>query len=128
MPRAGTLTKEDAPTARLDERLGDVRKRVEASGFDTAVVVNEARIVLGLLRSQHLEKDPDVKVEEAMSAGPSTFRPHVFITEMAEFMDRHDLPSVPVTTGEGKLVGLLLKEDAMRAARELHEAGHQHGA
>jgi CBS domain-containing protein len=64
-------------------------------------------------------------VEEVMRPGPSTFRPHVFITEMAEFLERHDLASVPITTGDGVLVGLLRREDAVQAAQELHRA-HQH--
>jgi Mg/Co/Ni transporter MgtE len=123
VPRAGGLAREDVPTARLDERLGVVRDRVEASGHDTAVVVNDERVVLGLLRPEHLEGDPDARAEAAMSSGPSTFRPHVYVVEMAEFMQRHDLPSSPITTGDGVLVGLLLREDAVRVAEDHH---HEH--
>jgi Mg/Co/Ni transporter MgtE len=121
--RAGGLARRDVPTARLEERLGEVRKRVEVSDRDTAVVVNEDRVVLGLLRPEHLDGDPGTSVEEAMAPGPSTFRPHVYIMEMADFMQRHDLPSTPITTGDGVLVGLLLREDAVRAA-EVHD--HEH--
>jgi CBS domain-containing protein len=121
--RAGGLARRDVPTARLDERLGEVRDRVEASELDTAVVVNDERVVLGLLRPARLDGDPEARVEDAMSPGPSTFRPHVYIMEMAEFMQRHDLPSTPITTGDGVLVGLLLREDAVRAA-EVHN--HEH--
>jgi CBS domain-containing protein len=118
-PRAGGLARRDVPTARLDERLGEVRERVERSEHDTAVVVNEERVVLGLLRPEQLDGS-DSGVEDAMAPGPSTFRPHVFVSEMAEFMVRHDLPSTPITTGDGVLVGLLRREDAVRAAEELH--------
>ena len=100
-----------------------MRERVEASDHDTAVVVNEERVVLGLLRPEHLDGDLDTPVEEAMSSGPSTFRPHVYIMEMAEFMQRHDLPSTPITTGDGVLIGLLRREDAVRAAEDHH---HEH--
>jgi CBS domain-containing protein len=126
IPRAGTLAREDVPTASLQERLGDVRQRAAREGWDVAVVVNDERVVLGILRSQHLDKDPDLTVEEAMSPGPSTFRPHVFITDMAEFMTRHDLPSTPVTTGEGVLRGLLRREDAVGAAGKLHRHHEEH--
>jgi Mg/Co/Ni transporter MgtE len=122
-PRAGGLARRDVPTARLEEHLGEVRKQVEASEHDTAVVVNEERVVLGLLRPEQLEGDPGARIEDAMSPGPSTFRPHVYVTEMAEFMQRHDLPSAPITTGDGVLVGLLLRDDAVRAAEDLH---HEH--
>lgn len=119
MPTAGSVARDDVPTASLKERVGDLRDRVEQSDFDTAVVVDGERIVLGILRPQHLEGDEDRRIEEAMSPGPSTFRPHVLIHQMAHFMHEHDLPSTPVTTGDGSLVGLLLREDAARETEEL---------
>lgn len=117
-PRAGDVSRKDVPTASLDERLGDVRERVRASGWDAVVVVNDARVVLGLLRSKELARDPDLRVEQAMRPGPSTFRPHVSIKEMADYMTRHKLESSPVTTSDGRLVGLLLEKDAVRVAGE----------
>jgi CBS domain-containing protein len=122
-PRAGGLARRDVPTARLEENLGAVRDRMEASEHDTAVVVNEEDVVLGLLRPEQLDGRTDARVEEAMTPGPSTFRPHVFVTEMAEFMQRHDLLSALITTGDGILVGLLRRDDAVRAAEGLH---HEH--
>jgi len=35
---------------------------------------------------------------------------------------QHDLHTAPVTTSAGRLVGLLLREDAERALHEWHEA------
>jgi Mg/Co/Ni transporter MgtE len=126
LPRAKDFAHGDVPTAELGERVGDVRARAEKEGWDAAVVVNEERVVLGLLRSRHLESDPDRRVEEAMQPGPSTFRPHVLITELAELMEDHDLPNVTITTGEGVLVGVIRREEAVEAVRKLHEA-HDHG-
>lgn len=125
---AGTVARRDVPTATLDERVGDVRDRMAGSDLDTAVAVNEERIVLGILRPKHLDGDPERPVAEAMSPGPSTFRPHVLIHEMAHFFTEHDLPSAPVTTGDGRLVGLLTREDALRATEELRArlGAHEH--
>jgi predicted transcriptional regulator len=81
-------------------------------------VVNEARIVMGLLRAEQLGREEDLTAESAMRPGPSTFRPNVAIAEMAEFMAKHDLPNAPVTTSAGELIGLLVREDAERAAHE----------
>jgi Mg/Co/Ni transporter MgtE len=127
---AGTVARWDVPTATLDERVGDVRDRVGESDLDTAIAINEERIVQGILRPKHLDGDRDRSVEEAMSPGPSTFRPHVLIHEMAHFFTEHDLPSAPVTTGDGRLVGLLTKEDAVRATEELRArlGAHEHEA
>jgi Mg/Co/Ni transporter MgtE len=81
-------------------------------------VVNEERIVMGLLRAEQLGREEDLTAESAMRPGPSTFRPHEPIGEMAEFMATHDLPNAPVTTSAGELIGLLVREDAERAAHE----------
>jgi Mg/Co/Ni transporter MgtE len=117
-PRAGDASRKDVPTARLDERLGDVRERVKAQGWDAVVVINPERVVLGLLRSRELEKDPDLRIEQAMRPGPSTFRPYVSLAEMAKHMTEHNLVSSPVTTSDGRLVGLLLQKDAVQGAGE----------
>ena len=118
IPRAGDVSRSDVPTAHLDERLGDVRDRVRGLGWDSLVVVNDERVVFGLLRSKELDKDPDLRIEEAMRPGPSTFRPYVSIKDMAENMAEHKLESSPVTASDGRLVGLLLLKDAARVARE----------
>jgi predicted transcriptional regulator len=78
------------------------------------VVVNTQRVVLGLLRSKELSKEGDLSIEEAMRPGPSTFRPHVSISEMAKHMVEHKLDNSPITTSDGKLVGLLMRADAER--------------
>ena len=119
LPRAGSVARKNVPTARLAEKLGAVRERVRAAGWDAVVVTNEERIVLGLLRSKELDKDPAVSIEEAMRPGPSTFRPYVAIKEMADTMTKHNLESSPVTTSDGRLVGLLYREDALRAAGQV---------
>jgi Mg/Co/Ni transporter MgtE len=115
------------PTCRLPEPIGEVAERVAAAGWNACVVVNEERVVLGLLRADQLAEGGDRPVAQAMRAGPSTFRPHVPIEDLAHYMTQHDLPSAPVTTSDGRLVGLLRVEDATRAAHEQHaDHGHDH--
>jgi CBS domain-containing protein len=130
IPRAGSVARSDVPTCRLDDRLGDVASRARDAGWEAVVVVNEDRVVLGLLRSEELGGDPQQRIEEAMRPGPSTYRPHVHIVEMARLMVEHDLPSTPITTGEGILLGVLRREDAVHAAHEFqrqHAEEHDHG-
>jgi CBS domain-containing protein len=117
-PRAGDVARRDVPTCRLDESIGEVRQRVRAAGWDACVVVNGERVVLGLLRAGEFERAQDESVEQVMRPGPSTFRPHVLIEELAHHMIHHDLPNSPVTTSDGRLVGLLRREDAAREALE----------
>jgi len=114
-PRAGGLARKDVPTCRLDERLGDVRDRVRNQAWEAAVVVNEERVVFGLLRAKELAGDGDQLIAQAMRPGPSTFRPYVLAEEMAHSMVDHKLESSPITTSDGRLVGLLLQKDVVDA-------------
>jgi Mg/Co/Ni transporter MgtE len=97
---------------------------VKAAGWDACVAVNHERVVFGLLRAHELEGDANARIETVMRPGPSTFRPYVPIEEMAVYMTEHDLVNSPITTNEGRLVGLLRREDAVAEARRLHEAMH----
>jgi hypothetical protein len=117
-PRAGEASRKDAVVCGLKDRLGDVRERARQSGLEVAVVVDAERIVLGQLRSKELGMDPNMAVEQAMRPGPSTFRPYVSMKEMADHMVEHSLESSPITTSDGKLVGVLLKSDAIRLAAD----------
>jgi Mg/Co/Ni transporter MgtE len=115
-PRAGDVARKDVPVCGLGERLGDVRDRVRAAGWDAAVVVDADRVVLGLLRYKELGKEADLLIEQAMRPGPSTFRPYVAIKQMADVMVEHNLENSPVTTSDGRLIGLLMRADAVRLA------------
>lgn len=127
-PRAGTVARRDAPTCRLDERMSDVRERIRATEWDVCMVLNDERVVLGILLREALDAEDDSSVEEAMRPGPGTFRPNVPIEEMAEYVIRHDRQNVPITTSDGRLVGVLVQEDAVRAAHALHASeGHRDG-
>jgi CBS domain-containing protein len=127
-PRIRDVARTDVPTCRLDEPVQVVRDRANAHGFDAAVVTNEERVVLGLLRAKELDEGGDTVAERAMRPAPSTFRPNVGVLLMAATMVEHDLPNAPVTTSDGRLVGLLVREDLLRAAHELHlTSGHGEG-
>jgi len=105
------VARRDVPTCSLGERLGDVRDRVAAAGWDACVVVGPGLVVLGLLRARELNADPSLPVERAMRPGPSTYRPSVSVTKMSRIMADRGLDSSPVTTSDGRLVGLVRKQD-----------------
>ena len=116
--RAGDLARKDTPTCSLEEKLGAVRDRVRGLGWDAVVVMNEERIVFGVLRAKELALDGDQPIAQVMRPGPSTFRPYVAAEEMAKFMVEHKLDSSPITTSDGRLVGLLLQTDVVPVARQ----------
>ena len=115
-PQAGDLARKDTPTCKVEEQLSAVRDRVHALGWDAVVVVNEERVVFGLLRAKELALDGDQPIAPAMRPGPSTFRPYVSVEEMARSMVQHKLESSPITTSDGRLVGLLLQKDVVDLA------------
>ena len=110
-PRLVDVVRRDVPTCLLGELVGDVRDRVGAAGWNACVVTSDDGVVLGLLRAEELASDPDLSVERVMRPGPSTFRPFVSVEEMRTTMAERDLENSPVTTSDGRLVGLVRRED-----------------
>ncbi len=110
-PRLADVARRDVPTCALGDRLGDVRARAAAAGWDACVVVSDQRVVLGLLRAKELNADPDLPAERAMRPGPSTYRPSLSVADMRQIMSDRDLDSSPVTTSDGRLVGLVRRQD-----------------
>ncbi len=112
VPTVGDVAREDVPTCAPEEKVGVVRGRVRRTSWDRCVVVNEERVVLGLLREKELASDPTATAEEAMRFGPTTVRPDTPAEKMAERMRKRGTASVVVTTPDGELVGLMYREDA----------------
>ena len=88
-----------------------MRERVRASGWDICIVVNEQRIVLGRLRRKAVASDNDESIEDAMSPGPSTVRPSIGTDALLERRRPRNLTSYLVTTPDGRLVGLVRRDE-----------------
>ena len=116
-PRAaGDVAHRDVPTCHLDERLRDVQQRVRHGGWDTCIVVGEDGVVLGRIGRKALASDEDVSAEEAMSLGPSTVRPSIGTDALLARMRERRLKSYVVTTSDGRLVGLVRRDELEPAA------------
>ncbi len=118
VPTLGDVARRDVPTCTMAENVGEVHERIRGTGWDRCVVVNEERIVLGLLREKDLASDPGATTEEAMRPGPTTVRPDTPAKKMAERMQKRGTASVLVTTPDGELVGLMYRDDAEHLASE----------
>ena len=113
--RAGDFARPDVPTCQLYEQADTVLARVCGIDWDACVVVNDERVVLGLLCCDGLTASPGATVEQHMKSGPSTFRPDATLDQPLDHMRRHNVGSVLVTTPNGRLKGLLLRADAETA-------------
>ena len=99
------------PTCTLDDNLAEVRERVRAAGWDTCIVINEQRVVLGRLGRKAIAADTDESVEHAMTPGPSTVRPSIGGDALLERIRARNLTSFLVTTSDGRLGGLARRRD-----------------
>ncbi len=113
---AGDAAHRDVPTCGLDERLADVQERVRAAGWETCIVVDDERVVLGRIGRKALASDDDVRVEEAMTRGPSTVRPSIGTQALLERMRERNVQSYLVTTPDGRLVGLVRRDELEESA------------
>ncbi len=113
-PTAGRLVREDVVTCELDDRVGEVRERILASGYGFGLVTAAGGVVLGRLRRSALDCDPNLRAEEVMEAGPWTVRPDLAPAALAKRLDDRGLRWAIVTNPDGVLLGILKREDLER--------------
>jgi predicted transcriptional regulator len=89
--------------------------RLSAGDWGTCIVVTEQRVVFGRMFKPELDGDPKGRVGDVMRSGTSTFRPNVSAVEMLKYMDRKRHDTSLVTTPDGRLVGLVRREDIERS-------------
>lgn len=112
VPGAGDLADMDVPTCGRQERVGEVRQRVQQDDWDVCVVVNDQLVVLGLLRASDLQNaDQSWSAEEAMDRAPQTFRLDAPLEDVRAYFQGQHLDSALVTTTDGKLFGLIRRTD-----------------
>lgn len=121
-PRVGQIARRDAPVCALGDRIGDVRDRARAAGWDECLVLNDERVVLGRLRAAALAGDPEAIAADVMEPGPTTVRPDERLTTLWPRMRERHVGRIIVTTPDGRLVGVAERE-AIERERVEHESG-----
>ena len=116
IPTIGEAARRDVPTCGLMDRVGDARDHAQKAGWDRCVVVNEERVVLGVLREAEWSTHPETVVATVMRNGPATFRPNEPVGKLAERMRQRGANAILVTMPDGRLIGLLYRKDAERIA------------
>lgn len=109
------------PIARLGERVGEVRLRMEQAGFVTAAVLNNEGVLLGLLSKLGADADAEAAVDRVMDPGPTTIRPSVSVGNAVKQLDKLNTDELPITSSDGKLLGVFRRPKATKDER-LHEA------
>lgn len=110
--RVADATTERAPTCDVGEKVGEVRDRAQAAGWDTCVVVAGDSVVVGRLRAPAWDTKVEATVGEVMEPGPTTVRPDAALEPLVGRMRKKSTPQVLVTDPQGVLVGVLFFEAA----------------
>jgi rhodanese-related sulfurtransferase len=110
-PTALTFARNDAVTCDLDDRAEQVKRQIDGSVYQFALVLADG-VVLGRVRRSRLDEVPaDASAESLMEPGPSTTRPHIDLDELTDQFQRSDIRTKVLTTPEGKLLGVIRRDD-----------------
>jgi predicted transcriptional regulator len=106
------------PIARLGDSRADWRWRTEQSGFTVIPVLTENGVLIGLLEHLHTLADADLPVENVMNPAPVTLRPSASVENAIKQLDRLDADELPVTSSDGKLLGIFKRPKPSASAFE----------
>jgi CBS domain-containing protein len=107
--RAGAAAHSDVPRVGIAWSLRDVAAAI--GGWELAVVVSEDDVVIGVLRAESVGLPDRVRAAAVMQPAPATVRPSITRRELASSMDDSGQRHVLVTTLQGKLVGLVRRDE-----------------
>ena len=102
----------------MTERLGDARDRAQDADQNVCIVVDADGVVLGRLRGDRLQGDTGAAIESLMEDGPTTIRADASLQEITERMRKRRVGSILVTDPEGRLLGILYRNEAERVLAE----------
>jgi hypothetical protein len=114
-PRIARWAHTDVPTCGLDDSIDLVQRRARAGGWDIAVVLNAARVVLGVWQDDNSAPPAGVTAAAVMRPAPVTVRPHLPPDDVPEAARKQD--GFLVTTSDGVLIGLVRSADLEAACR-----------
>ena len=109
-PRAGDVLRTDVATCGLDEPAGAAAGKARAAGWDLAVVINDSRIVAGVLAADAVGPDEHRPAAELMRPGPATIRADEDPVAARRRMGEQGVRHLVVTTPDGELLGVLERD------------------
>ena len=120
------VVRDDVPTFSVDTPVGEAAGAL-AEPYDFVLVVDPSGIVLGKVLGRHLNGTPDdVPLGDVLVEGPTTVRANEHLPDLLGRMEAASTGSVIVTTPEGRLLGMLLADDARAFLEEQTEHDHHH--
>jgi predicted transcriptional regulator len=109
---AGMYTRRGVATTGERTPAAVALRLLEAQGFGPVLVLNEAGVVMGAARRDHLEAaSADAQVGTIMRFGVSTVRPSEDAAALVRRMGHAGVTRVVVTRSDGTLIGLFFAAD-----------------
>jgi CBS domain-containing protein len=121
------VVQREVPTCRLEDDLKSALARARAAGWESCAVVNATGVVLGRVRVGAVDGDPGQSIDAVMEAGPGTVRPSEELEGLVARMQKKGINQILVTTSDGRLVGIMRRDDAERLLQQ-HPHNHEDAA
>jgi CBS domain-containing protein len=99
------------PVCRITETTSGAKQRAQAHGAGFCLVLNDEGIVLGVVGRGGWEMPESMAVEEIMDPAPTTLRPSVSVDNATEFLEKHNLDAIVVTSSDGKFMGVFRRQE-----------------
>ena len=109
-PTLKDILKKNVLTCAPKDRLGVIKNR-RPNPTDICVVLNDRRMVLGLIKGAAWDEDPLKMASEVMNLAPRTFRPDKDPEEVMKTMRKADIDYALVTTSDGELLGFVERRE-----------------
>lgn len=113
--------------------LAEAQERLEQLGVNGLPVVDDGGTFVGILTTMDIMRaftnSPETivpryqtivqrPVESVMTKNPISVEPHVPLCRVLDFLVQKGIRSLPVRSKDGKLVGIVSREDVLRGLRE----------
>ena len=113
LPTAADAARRDVFTCALGESITGMTEIMASKGQDDCIVLNDQGIVMGRTRRRAIENSSgNAVVEDVMEVGPTTVRPDEPLEALVDRMRRRGVRSIVVATLEGRLLGVLYRDEA----------------
>jgi CBS domain-containing protein len=113
---AASRSHRDVPTCFLAEGMDAVRARVAATSWTVMVVLNDQRVVMGLIDFSGPDGAGHGPVEAYMQPAPPTVRPHLTLGAAKDYLHKGE-NHLLVTTSDGVLIGVLTRAEVESVTR-----------
>ncbi|MDP8932400.1 MAG: CBS domain-containing protein [Actinomycetota bacterium] len=117
-PPALRAARTEVPTCTLAASVADARKEVEASDLDFVVALDDGVVVGRVNRDALGGLADDTPLGGILEEGPTTARASDDLGDLVERMRRAETESIILTSKEGRLLGVLLRDEAEAALED----------